>query len=331
METSVKETPARNPRPHVVLLGAGASRASFLHGDRNGRKLPLMDELPEILGGTWAKLASGSKAPSGNFEEQYSWMKSNIDISTELNHIEERLKGYFRALKLPDSPTIYDYLILGLRKGDVIGTFNWDPLLIQAHERNRGVCDLPDLRFLHGCVSYTTCEEHDVLGSDGQVCPVCKSRLVTGQLLYPNADKDYAGNSFIWRDWEVVQEAIKASFHLTIFGYSAPETDYNARNLLLDAWGDEESRGSCHVELIDTASSDELSETWKDFIPYDHMMHESDFFDSSVARWPRRTSEWKLRASFYGMPTEDIGPLNTNSLQELQEWFHDLASFEISG
>ncbi len=29
-------------RPHVVLLGAGASRAAFLNGDRNGKILPLM-------------------------------------------------------------------------------------------------------------------------------------------------------------------------------------------------------------------------------------------------------------------------------------------------
>jgi hypothetical protein len=29
-------------RPHVVLLGAGASRAAFMNGDRNGRVLPLI-------------------------------------------------------------------------------------------------------------------------------------------------------------------------------------------------------------------------------------------------------------------------------------------------
>jgi hypothetical protein len=37
-------------RPHVVLLGAGASRAAFAHGDKNGLKLPLMCDLVGKLG-----------------------------------------------------------------------------------------------------------------------------------------------------------------------------------------------------------------------------------------------------------------------------------------
>ena len=31
--------------PHVVLLGAGASRAVCTNGDKHGRKLPLMSDL----------------------------------------------------------------------------------------------------------------------------------------------------------------------------------------------------------------------------------------------------------------------------------------------
>ncbi|MBU0679170.1 MAG: hypothetical protein KJ626_13785 [Verrucomicrobia bacterium] len=327
-ELSVREKPAPNPPPHVVLLGAGASRAAFPHGDKNGKQLPLLDDLPELLGETWSQLVSETEVPSGDFESQYSWIKSKPAFLPELELIEKRLKSYFKEMELPDCPTIYDYLVLGLRKTDVIGTFNWDPLLLQAHERNRGICSLPDLRFLHGCVSFSTCETHDILGSEGQVCPLCKSRLVTGRLLYPEADKDYTRNSFIKRDWEFIQKAIERSFHLTIFGYSAPATDYKAREILLDAWGEEESRGSCHVELIDIASSSALSENWRDFIPYDHMMPVSCFFDSSIARWPRRTFEWKRNASIYGMPSQDVGIFKTDSLQEVQDWFTELAMEE---
>ena len=43
------DSPDRN-EPHVVILGAGASKAAFRHGDANGRSVPLMNELPEILG-----------------------------------------------------------------------------------------------------------------------------------------------------------------------------------------------------------------------------------------------------------------------------------------
>ena len=36
-------------RPHVVILGAGASLAAFRNGDRNGNTLPLMDDLIDVL------------------------------------------------------------------------------------------------------------------------------------------------------------------------------------------------------------------------------------------------------------------------------------------
>ena len=34
-------------RPHVVILGAGASYAAFPNGDMHGRKLPLMNNFVE--------------------------------------------------------------------------------------------------------------------------------------------------------------------------------------------------------------------------------------------------------------------------------------------
>jgi hypothetical protein len=40
----------RDMRPHVVLLGAGASRAAFPHGDATGKRLPVMDDLVDIVG-----------------------------------------------------------------------------------------------------------------------------------------------------------------------------------------------------------------------------------------------------------------------------------------
>lgn len=330
MECSIREKPEKRPGRHVVLLGAGASRATCLSGDKCGRVLPLMNELADVLGEEWQHVIEQAEAPDGNFEEQYSWLKAHANDSNELRSIEAHLQDYFGELELPDAPTIYDYLVLGLRSSDVIATFNWDPLLLQAYDRNRGVCDLPDIRFLHGCVSYATCHEHDVLGLSGMICPKCKHPLEVGALIYPEAQKDYTRHSFIKRDWDIVQTAIQASFHLTIFGYRAPITDFNARRLLLDAWGDEESRGSCHVEFIDTASSDSLADNWKDFIPYGHMMYFETFYDSSIARWPRRTFEWKIRASTYGLPSEDVGICKTNDLRELQAWFTELAAHEKS-
>jgi len=37
-------------KPHVVILGAGASYAAFPNGDKNRKKLPLMNNFVETLG-----------------------------------------------------------------------------------------------------------------------------------------------------------------------------------------------------------------------------------------------------------------------------------------
>ena len=37
-------------RPHIVIVGSGASVASFPKGDKNGKQLPTMDNLVEVIG-----------------------------------------------------------------------------------------------------------------------------------------------------------------------------------------------------------------------------------------------------------------------------------------
>jgi hypothetical protein len=58
-------------RPHLVLLGAGASLAAFPNGDANGRRLPLMNTLVDVL--ELAHILSAADLPiRGNFEEIYA-------------------------------------------------------------------------------------------------------------------------------------------------------------------------------------------------------------------------------------------------------------------
>lgn len=125
------------PSPHVLILGAGASRAAFPQGDKNGRCLPLLEDLPEILGNSWANLVRSSRTPVVGFEAQFAWMRRHTEFAEALHLIERQITEYFEGLELPDGPTIYDYLVLGLRPKDTIATFNWDPLLLLAHKRNR--------------------------------------------------------------------------------------------------------------------------------------------------------------------------------------------------
>lgn len=320
--------PLAPPAPHVAILGAGASKAAFCSGDRNHRLIPLIDEIPSILSPLWRELLRDANPPDSGFEIQFSWLRTKGDYTKELSAIESEIIQYFSSLDLPDHPTIYDYLLLGLRPKDLVATFNWDPFLLLSHTRNRGVVDLPDIRFLHGCVKYATCEDHDVLGTIGETCPNCSRSLNSGRLFFPDADKNYTQDSLVQRDWDKTIDRLKKSFHLTIFGYSGPASDHKARELLLSGWQKTPMLSVSHVEIIDVAKDEILRERWKDFIPFQHDMVTPDYWSSTLARWPRRTAEYKLSASLDGIPSEEIGPFYTESLSELQEWHRKLGAME---
>jgi hypothetical protein len=324
----LKSKPIAKRPPHVVILGAGASKAAMPEGDKSGKAIPLMEDLPEILGNDWKRLVHEAEPPQGNFEATFSWIRKNGNFESQLSEIQKSIESYFQDLELPDHPTIYDYLVLGLRGKDVLATFNWDPFLMQAHKRNRKVAELPDIRFLHGCVAFATCTEHDILGEPFGECPECQCHLDSGRLFFPDEDKDYAQDALTYRDWEKVTAKLKKAFHLTVFGYSGPATDYNARKLLLDGWKQSPMQPISHAEIIDIKEKDILINSWGEFFPYSHYMIFRNFWDSSVAKWPRRTFEWKSSVSRYGIPVQDIGPLRTHSLNELQEWFGLLAATE---
>ena len=263
-----------------------------------------------------------------DFESQFTRLRESARHHDRLNEIKDIMYEYFSGLALPDNPTIYDYLILGLRGKDVIATFNWDPFLMLAHARNRTISNLPEIRFLHGCVQYASCSNHDILGRLGERCPICKGRLIKSSILFPYGDKDYTKDRIISRDWAFVTDRLKEAFHLTIFGYSGPATDYKAKKLLLDGWTRTSMRQFSHVEIIDIGDADNLRRNWREFIPFHHDMVIPCFWESTIAKWPRRTAEYKTAASLFGTVSEIIGPMRTKSLNELQTWHAEFVAAE---
>ncbi len=279
-------SPSFSSIPHVVILGAGASKAAFSNGDKNGKSIPLQDDLPKIIGEDWSELVKKVCPGIVGFENQFSIIRKKSIFSDELLKVEKTIEEYFENLEIPDYPTIYDYLVLGLRGKDVIASFNWDPFLILAHRRNREIADLPDIRFLHGCVAYATCHNHDVLGIPSEICPVCDEALIRSQLIFPEEDKDYTKDKLIHRDWQKVSNRLEKAFHLTIFGYSGPATDFNAKKLILDGWKKTPLYDFSHVEIIDISDEDNLRVYWEDFFPFYHDMITNDFWDSTIALYP---------------------------------------------
>ncbi len=173
-------------RPHVVILGAGATVATIPRGDRNGRKSSVMDGFLEALGMSQIVEGIGLGTNSKNLEDIYSELHDRTDCEQVRLLLDSRIREYFLALEIPDRPTIYDMLLLALRKKDLVATFNWDPLLLQAYQRAaRLTKDLPDLAFLHGNVLVGYCRDHKFGGNIYAQCPECGVDFAPGRLLYP--------------------------------------------------------------------------------------------------------------------------------------------------
>lgn len=326
VDDEIRDT--RMGSPHVVLLGAGASRAAFPNGDVNGHVLPLMadfvDHVPigSILGAT-------GFGDVENFEVAYGSIAAGATLGDARKEINQAVYEYFSNLALPDRPTLYDHLILSLRPKDVIATFNWDPFLYQAARRNiilKG--QVPAILFLHGNVLAGYCQDDDIHGYKGTLCSKCRRPFQDGPLLYPIGDKDYRQHPMIAKAWDHLERSLQKCFMFTIFGYSAPSSDEGAISLLKAAWGGFEKRNMEQVEFINTESEDKLLGKWKDFVHTHHYDYHADFYESWIANHPRRTGEayWNqyLDAKFISN-----NPLPREAgFEDLWAWFMPLLEHE---
>jgi NAD-dependent SIR2 family protein deacetylase len=316
-------------RPHVVLLGAGASKAAFPNGDINGNPLPLMEDLVEITG--LIKILEKFSIPvDGNFENIFSDLYLRDKNHPAICLIEEALFKYFSEMDLEDWPTIYDYLVLSLRKKDVIATFNWDPLLWLAAARHHNYVDLPHIIFLHGNVAVGYCHKCSKKGQHGYKCSKCGELYTASKLLYPIKQKNYSSDPGIKGEWTTMQNYIKHAFLFTIFGYSAPATDVEAIKMLKEAWGDKYKRNLEQIEFIHKPGSEEkkVIEPWREFIHTHHYHTTDDFFNSSIAKHPRRTCEAAWSQLMECLFTEGNPVPKDIGLIELQHWFRKLARYE---
>ena len=211
--------------------------------------------------------------------------------------------AFFGVCFSPAGPTLYDHLVLGLRKKDVIATFNWDPFLVQAIRRNAILSDRgPQLLFLHGNVMVGFCAEHSVQGPFGGSCGKCGKPLASSKLLYPVLEKNYDADPMISASWKQLRADLEASFMVTIFGYGAPASDAAAIKMLKDGFGDSRQRQLNQIEIIDTKPQGQLWGLWEPFLQihhYHYRIHAS-FYDSWIARHPRRTGEAYISQNIYG-------------------------------
>ena len=167
-------------------------------------------------------------------------------------------------------------------------------------------------------------------GMIGTCCSQCGQPLERVRLLYPVQEKNYQEQPAIRSAWRTADWALKNAFMVTVFGYSAPQSDRGVIELLRDAWGGSEKRNLEQFEFIDIREESSLVDSWADFIHTHHYELHNDFFESWIANHPRRTGEayWNqyMEAAFI-----DNNPVSrTKSLSELRQWYEPLIAAERS-
>ena len=186
---------------------------------------------------------------------------------------------------------------------------------------------LPKIFHLHGNVRVSYCSNCKLSLLRASVCPTCSKEVTPTQLLYPVHNKNYASDGFVSTQWDAVRSFVSRAAYITIFGYSAPDTDQEAMQIFTEAWKGEYSEKIVNrVEIIDIADFDELCRKWDPFAHHGHYQIRRNFFESSLARYPRRTCEALAHSGFLGQVVENI-PW-AGSLAGLQESIKELLAHE---
>jgi hypothetical protein len=264
------------------------------------------------------------------FEDLYDELASSGKNEGLRRLIEKRVYSYFSSLMLPTVPTIYDYLILSLREKDIIASFNWDPFLLQAYMRNEVVTNShrPQIAFLHGNVSVGICENDRIAGIFGRACSKCGNNLVPSKLLYPVRNKDYAADLFIKDEWDRLRRALRCGYYLTVFGYSAPKSDVEARKLMLQDWKENPMLELAQVEIIDIKAQGLTEESWQEFFVRHHYWIMGSIFRSYLFTHPRRSCDAFSAATLMCAAWHDNPFPRFKSLNELQAWVAPLIEEE---
>lgn len=322
---------------HVVILGAGASIASTIgNKEFNNKKLPSMDNFIEVVGLQDIVDGLPENLKAKNFETLYANLHNQNSESKEILEIEKRVREYFQDMKLPEEPTIYDHLVLSLRNKDLIATFNWDPFLYQAFIRNQEFTkDLPLISFLHGNVAIGYSYEDKRCGPSGMYMRKDGGFFEPTKLLYPVRQKNYNSDEFITKEWDRLKYWLskKSTKLVTVFGYGAPVTDIEAVTLLDESYGGKNARNMAQFEIIDIQNEDTVVERWDKFIHSHHYDYATNYFNSSLANNPRRTSESYFQHITPMTPDEAFSesnpiPNDLKTMEDLWDWHRPLIKAE---
>lgn len=293
-------------RPHLVIVGAGATMDAIPNGDKNGKRSSVMAGFIETLGFSDIIKRANLNIESDNLEDVYSALAEHESCDRIRLDLENAIFNYFDSLVLPDSITKYDLLIASLTKKDCIASFNWDGLLVDAYRRMMSITDdLPEIIFLHGNVKVGYCAHCDTFGYFRLSCPKCRTPFSRTKLLYPIKHKNYSNDLFIRKQWRIFEDFLSRAAIVTIYGYSAPKTDAEAIEKLQNAFTRiATNRFLDQIQIIERPgfNRNDISDAWVNLSSnvHGHIEIFDSFFDTYLAEFPRRSVEGYAKRNLLG-------------------------------
>ncbi len=256
--------------PHVVILDAGASVSAISCDDENPINTPLLNGFLKKIWLSDSISDIGLKTANNTLEDIYTQLAARNEYAEIRNELDETIRKYFASFTIPDKVTTYDLLILSLRKKDLLATFDWDPLLLQAHQRVSKITDdIPDLAFLHGNVVAECCPNHKYGGLIESACSECNKPFTKHILFYPGKQKEDYADPFTFDHYKVLKNYLQKAYLISIFACDVTKSDVEG------------------LEFIDVRPD----AAWKKYVHPYHYRAYSGFFNSCLAKHPRRTTE----------------------------------------
>ena len=139
---------------------------------------------------------------------------------------------------------------------------------------------------------------------------------------------EVVGLNKLLEKWDSLRSHLNYAYMFTIFGYSAPTTDIDAKELMLSVWKNNKTLELAEVEIIDTKSEKEIIKTWKDFTFSHHYQIHKSFFDSYLARFPRRSCDAFAESSLMCKFLEENKFPKFENIEEMHKWIKPLIEEE---
>jgi hypothetical protein len=172
------------------------------------------------------------------------------------------------------------------------------------------------------------CYEDKVLGPMDSVCSKCSKRFKQVPLLYPILNKDYASDLVIKDQWDRLRHYIGNAYFITIFGYSTPDTDIEAKKLMHEALKKNPRKELYETEIIDIKDRDILINNWKDFIVREHYRTLNGVDRCYLFQHPRRSIEAFFDCFLQNSPWPEEPIPDCRTFKEIASWIHPLLNEE---